>query len=84
MAHHQWISLGASRIQGDQLARMSVFSDVLNTLPLLIRYQTAADRAFHKACSDLLKAQKQRANSQIGFESQKADKPPTVAAEVPA
>jgi hypothetical protein len=39
-------------------------------LGLLIRYQTSADRAFHRAHNELVKAKKQRSNSEIGFESQ--------------
>jgi hypothetical protein len=85
MAHHRWIFLRAARLQGDQMVRMSTVGDVLRTLPLLIRYQTTAERAFHKAHSELLKARKQNGNREIGFESQKAPEPVEVAAEpVPA
>src|SRR5579863_7994330 len=75
MAHHHWIALRANRIQGDLLAETTVFKEIHYHLPLLIRYQTTADRAFHKAHSELLKVQKQRGNSPIGFESQKAEAP---------
>jgi hypothetical protein len=72
MAHNQWIGLRANRLQGNLINRMSVVSDLLNTLPLLIRYQTTADRAFHKAHNELIKAQKQTGNREIDFESKKA------------
>jgi hypothetical protein len=75
MAHHQWISLRASRIQGDVLGRMMFPSDIRINLPVLIRYQTAADRAFHKAHAELLKAQKESKKPEIGFESKNANKP---------
>jgi hypothetical protein len=81
MAHHRWITLRANRIQGDLMARMSTFGDVLRTLPLLIRYQTTAERAFHKAHNELLKARKYSANPAIGFESQKSPEPVEAAAE---
>jgi hypothetical protein len=45
-------------------------------LGLLIRYQTAADRAFHKAHSELLKIQKERKKLEIGFVSQDAEEAP--------
>ena len=83
MAHNQWLGLRAIRIQGDELARMRFFNDVQHNLALLIRYQTTADRAFYKAYNELLKAQKQRRDSNIGFESKKAAETDRVAAEAP-
>jgi hypothetical protein len=74
MAHNQWISLRASRIQGELLEALT-FKELNKTLPLMIRYQTTADRAFHKAHQELLKARKQTKKSEIGFESKKAEEP---------
>ena len=49
-------------------------------LGLLIRYRTSAENAFHKAHNELVKTQKERQKSEIGFESQNAgqaaDPPP--------
>ena len=83
MAHNQWIGLRAIRIQGDVMARMRVMSDVHTSLPLLIRYQTAADRAFHKAHTELVKTQKQRGTAPIGFESKKAGQASEPAPQAP-
>ncbi len=52
---------------------MAIVSDVQRHLLLFIRYQTTADRAFHKAHAELLKLQKERKNSQNVFESKKAE-----------
>ena len=81
MAHNRWVSGRAIRIQHDLLNQMyttqggflAIVSDVQRHLPLFIRYQTTADRAFHKAHTELVKAQKERKNSQIGFESKKLE-----------
>jgi hypothetical protein len=75
MAHHQWITLRANRIQGDMLAECETAPLALRNLPLMIRYQTTAERAFHKAHTELVKAQKQSPNLEIGFESQNASEP---------
>ena len=73
MAQQQWLSLRALRLQGEafiyQACADTGFS-VPKDLGLLIRYQTSADRAFHRAHNELVKAKKQRPNSEIGFESQ--------------
>jgi hypothetical protein len=72
MAQQQWLSLRALRLQGEaficQDCADTGFS-VPKDLGLLIRYQTSADRAFHRAHNELVKAKKQRPNSEIGFES---------------
>jgi hypothetical protein len=81
MAHHQWITLRANRIQGNLLADTRDFGEVHRTLPLMIRYQTTAERAFHKAHEALLKAQKEMPNREIGFESQTASEPANAAGE---
>jgi hypothetical protein len=83
MAHNQWLSLRATRLQGESLHRMRP-GDVDNGLGLLLRYQTTADRAFDKAHAELLKAQEQRKKSEIGFEPQKAAEAPQAAAASPA
>jgi hypothetical protein len=73
MASNQWLSLRAFRLQGeaflDQTLGGTKFG-VPKDLGLLIRYQTSAERAFHKAHNELVKTKKQRSNSEIGFEPQ--------------
>ena len=94
MAHNRWVSGRAIRIQHDLLNRnyknmageLSISPDVDRQLPLFIRYQTTADRAFHKAHTELVKAQKERKKSEIGFESQKVEvkaKEPAAAPQKP-
>ena len=72
MAHNQWLSLRAIRLQSRTLRfHMERVDDpVPQDLALLIRYQTAADRAFHKAHTEFLKSKKQSENQEIGFVSQ--------------
>ena len=73
MAQQQWLSLRALRLQGEAFiyqACADIGFAVPKDLGLLIRYQTSADRAFHRAHNELVKAKKQRSNSEIGFESQ--------------
>jgi hypothetical protein len=73
MAQTQWLTQRALNLQGD------AFLDLLEnkqlgvpkSLGLLIRYYTTADRAFHRAHTELVKAQKQRKNDEIGFGPQK-------------
>jgi len=79
MAHHHWINLRATRLQDCEVNSYIKLGLSPDRLGLLIRYQTSAERSFHKAHTELLKAQKQRANSKIGFESKK----PEVTPEVP-
>ena len=70
MAHNRWDQSPRSpypRRRTEQI--MYKFREVAPTLPLLIRYHTTADRAFHKAHAEPVKAQKQRPNREIGFES---------------
>jgi hypothetical protein len=77
IAINQWLSLRAFRLQGFAFLAESMRGDpssIPKDLALLLRYQTAAERAFHKAHSELLKAQKERKKSEIGFESQNAAK----------
>jgi hypothetical protein len=87
MIHNHWLSLRAIRLQNDALRyRMEPYHGETPTdLGLLIRYQTAADRAFHKAHTELLKAQKERNNSEIGFVSKNVAEPSeTTKAPAPA
>ena len=73
MAQQHWLSLRALRLQGEAFiyqACADIGFAVPKDLALLNRYQTSADRAFHRAHNELVKAKKQRPNSEIGFESQ--------------
>jgi len=79
MAHHHWISLRATRLQDSIVASYLKTGLTPVQLGLFIRYQTTAERSFHKAHTELLKVQKNRQNSKIGFESKK----PEVAPEAP-
>jgi len=84
IVHNQWLSLRAIRLQSDALRhRMELFGNVPTDLGLLIRYQAAADRAFHKAHAELLKAQKEREKSEIGFVSQNAGEAAPAPASTP-
>ena len=77
MAQTQWLTQRALNLRGD------AFLDLLQNkqlgvpkhLGLLIRYYTTADRAFHRAHNELVKAQKQRKNDEIGFGPQKPADP---------
>ena len=74
MAQNQWLTLRALRCQAKYSYHTDLFNNGLNpkkALSVFIRYHGAADRAFHKAHAELVKAQKQRQTAQIGFESQK-------------
>ena len=83
MALHQWLSLRAFSLQGKVFLGQTLSGDkfgIPKDLGLLIRYQTSAERAFHRAHTDLVKTQKERKKSEIGFEpqtaGQSADPPP--------
>ena len=83
MAHHHWINLRATRLQDSIVASYLMTGLTPVQLGLFIRYQTSAERSFHKAHAALLKAQKQRESSKIGFESKKPEmvpEPPPVPA----
>ena len=78
MALNQWLSLRGFRLQGEAFLDLKLMSDsfgIPKTLGLLIRYQTSAERTFHKAHNELVKTQKERKKSEIGFESQNAGEP---------
>ncbi|HEY3835861.1 MAG TPA: hypothetical protein VGL72_04795 [Bryobacteraceae bacterium] len=70
MALNHWLSLRATRLQTLTLSLHEPWQEMPKDLGLLIRYQTAADRAFHKAHSELLKIQKERKKLEIGSVSQ--------------
>ena len=76
MTQNQWLSLRAFRLQSNSfsMGKWGVNFTISKDLGLLIRYQTAADRAFHRAHTDLVKAQKERKKSEIDFEPQNAVK----------
>ena len=74
MAQNQWVSLRATSLQSLLLNNATVNDHALpKDFSALLRYQAAADRAFHKAHAELLKSQKERGRSEIGFESQKSE-----------
>ena len=73
MASNHWLSLRAIRLQSQILYCNPTIMTIPKDLGLLIRYQTTADRAFHKAHAELLKVQKERKNSEIGFVPQTAE-----------
>ena len=75
MCQNQWLSGRAFRLQSDAFSRAGGYFanlTISKDLSLLIRYHSAAERNFHKAHNDLVKAQKERAKSEIDFESQNA------------
>ena len=73
MTQSQWLSQRAFRLQGECFSTHKFSpqkSPLPPELPVLIRYRTTADNAFLKHLNELLKLQKQRQNSEIGFEPQ--------------
>jgi hypothetical protein len=77
MVHNQWNTLRAIRLQSQILFSRFPSSEPLpHDFNLFIRYQTAAERAFDRAHTELIKAQKEREKSEIGFVSQTADPAP--------
>ena len=86
MCVNQWLSLRAFRLQGEAFLDLKLMSDsfgIPKTLGLLIRYHAAAERAFHRAHTELVKTQKERKKSEIGFEPQNASQPPEPVAPEP-
>jgi hypothetical protein len=71
MAQNQWLSLRAYRIQGCVLNASIPLGETHPDLGVLIRYHQSSERGFFHARTELLKAQKERKKSEIGFESQK-------------
>ena len=80
MATNQWLSLRAFRLQGfaflNEKMRTGAPFSIPKDLALLIRYKTTADNAFHRAHNELVKTQKERKKSEIGFESQSSSEQP--------
>src|SRR5271166_2424749 len=77
LATNQWLSLRAFRLQSIDFLNQSLQKDqfgIPKDLGLLIRYQTTADRAFHRAHNELVKTQKERRKSEIGFVPKNAGK----------
>jgi hypothetical protein len=75
MCQNQWLSGRAFRFQTHALWEDVGQGNRLRNrrdLELLIRYHSAAERNFHKAHTELVKAQKERQKSEIDFESQNA------------
>ena len=71
MAQNKWLSDRAFRLQSESFIANMMGSEkfaIPKELGLLIRYQTSAQNAFHKAHNELVKAQKERKKSEIGFE----------------
>ena len=83
MVHNQWLSLRAIRLQSERLLAIRPGEEIPKDLGLLIRYQTAADRAFHKAHAELLKLQKERKKSEIGFDPKNAVEAPAKPEKLP-
>ena len=75
MGQNQWLTLRAFRLPNEAFAMSLQYRKPVNAnLALFIRYQATADRNFHKAHTELVKAQKERQKSEIDFESQNAAK----------
>jgi hypothetical protein len=85
MAQTQWLTQRALNLQGEAFIDRALNKQfaIPKNLGLLIRYYTTADRAFHRAHNELVKAQKERKKSQIGFEPQKLAAPPRTEPETP-
>ena len=67
MAQSWWLRTRALLLQNTCFTEDSVDQ---KQLALYLRYQTANDRAFHKALNELLKLRAERRKIEIGFESQ--------------
>jgi hypothetical protein len=77
MAQAQWLTQRALNLQGEAFRTTMEKGEegIPKSLALLIRYHTTAERAFHKAHQELVKARKERRNREIGFEPQNAAEP---------
>ena len=87
MTMQQWLSLRAFRLQGEAFLDRQLMGDsfgIPKDLGLLIRYQATAEQAFHQAHNELVKAQKERKKSEIGFESQKPEPKPEMTPLTPS
>ena len=74
MAEHYWLSRRAQHLQSMSLGHDIPYEQQCREFALYLRYQTTHDRAFHKSLDQLLKLQKERKKSEIGFVPQKAHK----------
>jgi len=81
MVHNQWLSLRAIRLQSERMLSLEPGQEIPKDIGLLIRYQTAADRAFHKCHAELLKLQKERQKSENGFVRETAAETPEAPAK---
>jgi hypothetical protein len=85
MSTNQWLSLRAIRLQGESFLNQQIIGDsfaIPKDLGVLIRYHTTAENNFHKAHNELVKVQKERKKSEIGFESQKVVAPTQAEAKI--
>jgi hypothetical protein len=72
MAQHLWLSRRAQFLQDTVLLEKGISTPDLNSqLTLLLRYQTANDRGFHKCLDQLAKLRAEKRKAEIGFERQK-------------
>ena len=69
IAQSWWLRTRALSLQNECFSGDSVDQ---KQLALYLRYQTAHERSFHKALSELLKLRAEKRRSEIGFESQEA------------
>ena len=91
MAQNKWLSDRAFRLQGESFINNMMPGEnfaIPKELGLLIRYRTSAENAFHRAHNELVKAQKERKKSEIGFEPQSpseatADRPESDSKVIP-
>src|ERR1035438_1823208 len=89
MTNAQWLSLRAFRLQSEAFQRVPIWRAMVGELlpkelSLLIRYQTSADRAFHRAQNELVRPKKKRPTRKIGFDPKKAETEPAPPVELPA
>ena len=78
LAVNRWLSMRATRLQRFAFINQSLNGDKFSPpkdLALLIRYQTTAERGYLRAHVELVKTQKERKKSEIGFVSQNVAEP---------
>jgi len=68
MAQQLWLTQRATRLL-QQAVERNTTEDNAKQVALMLRYQTASDRAFYKALDELRKLQKEKRSSKIGFVS---------------
>lgn len=71
MAQQLWLSQRATRLLQEAI-ELNTRQDNTRQVALILRYQTASERSFYKALTELRKLQKERNPSRIGFVSQSA------------